>query len=243
MVERLADPSHMSEAFELLVDDFDDDHSWPAFIDAARSARKDFAEYRRLGKEALRISREISAAADQLAILVLDLRETGVRLPSILMPRWGKDGNAWESLSGSRELRELKIKRMIKSMFDQHNNANNEVQLDVWKILRQLSDACASYSPDFMDPTIECAIATRQNSKISAFLRAFAAELHAKTIKLTPKVKRAMAIAANALMNDPELNITEDHVRKALANVMLPPKPAGRRGPGETRKTRMERTS
>ena len=241
MVERLADPSHMSEAFELLVDDFDDDHSWPAFIDAARSARKDFAEYRRLGKEALRLSREISAAADQLAIRVLDLRETGVRLPSILMPRWGKDG-AWESLSGSRELRELKIKRMIKSLFDQHNNANNEVQLDVWKILRQLSNACASYSPDFMDPTIECAIATRQNSKISAFLRAFAAELHGKTIKLTPKVKRAMAITANALMNDPELNITEDHVRKALANVRLPPKLPGR-GPGGARKTRMERTS
>ena len=44
-----------------------------------------------------------------------------------------------------------------------------------------------------------------------------------------------MAIAANALMDDPELNITDDHVRKALANVRIPPKPAGRGGQGETK--------
>ena len=135
----------MSEAFELLVDDFDDDHSWPAFIDAARSARKDFAEYRRLGKEALRLTREFLPLPTNWQFWSVTSERRGYACQhSYAALGQGRSVGITVWLT---ELRELKIKRMIELMFDQHNNANNEVQLDVWKILRQLSNACASYCP------------------------------------------------------------------------------------------------
>jgi hypothetical protein len=68
-----------------------------------------------------------------------------------------------------------------------------------------------------MNPTIRAATSARQNSKKTAYIRAFAALLRVGMIDITSSVKRAMAITGNVVFDDCDMNITEDDVRKALA--------------------------
>jgi len=218
-VERLANPDRMGEAYHLLQSQFKSQQQWSAFFNAALLIRCDFGAYRSLGKDAQLLSRQISDAARDLAKLVQSIRGTGVGLPRILMPSRDKLVSEWASIDGSPEHRDLAMKRFVRDFIRECHDNNESDALDIHTILIELSEQCATYQPDFMDQAIESALSSRQQSRKSATLRAFATSLREKQIGLTPQVKKAMAIAANTVLDDPEEGITEDHVRKALASL------------------------
>lgn len=241
-LERLANPALMGEAYALLEEEFDDPRCWPAFIDAARTIQKDFSIYRSLSKEADALIRRISVVAQELANLVRDFRSTGVRLPDLLKPRWGEEGSDSVCIWGSPELRELQIKQFVDTFFEQRKEKGSEVRPDIRRLLVRLSDECQNYRADFMDKAIDSALSTRQQSQKSSLLRAFAASLQANKIYLSPTVKRAMAIAANVVLNDPEQGISDDHVRKAIGTMRPARRPIEKRRPKLPRKTRGSKT-
>ena len=214
-IERLSDPNIMNAAYEILEGEFTRPGDWAAFIDAALLIRKDFGVYRSIGKEALQLSRQISVASLNLARLIRSLRATGVGLPVALRP----DPSHWASTHGPPEQRELQTRQFINHFIAGRERDGGPNPPDIRDLLIEISEQCADYRPDFMDQTIESAVSSRQNSRKSAVLRAFATSLKANKIKLTAPVVKAMAIAANAVLNDPDEGISEDHVRKALASM------------------------
>ena len=94
--------------------------------------------------------------------------------------------------------------------------------LDLARTLYKVADFMENLQPDFKDAAVHSGIQTRQDSKKASYLRAFAANLEKDLIPLSPAVKRAMAITANVVFNDPNLDITEDDVRKALNRKVQP---------------------
>ena len=65
---------------------------------------------------------------------------------------------------------------------------------------------------------IEDAIESRQSSAKTEYLRAFGSLLtNVHKIALTTRTMQAMAIVANVAINLPDIDVTNDDVRKALA--------------------------
>ena len=217
---RLIDIELMKEAFQLLLNEFDNDYSWPVFADAAIRARMNFKEYRRLERKAKQLGKRISKSAAALAKLVRELQETGVGLPAELMPVI-KEG-ALVAVSGpSEEARHLQLRRLVlanqrvksQTVKSETDVANPDITSHLWRI----SKVANEFQPDLMSPAIRSATSTRQNSNKAFYIRAFATLLREGMIDITPLVKRAMAITGNVIFDDPNMNITEDDVRKALA--------------------------
>jgi hypothetical protein len=215
-IYRLGNPDFMGEAYDLLADAITDQKTWRKFINASLDAEKDYDRYRQLGKEAARLSDEISMRAKELARLVRDLRDTGLRLPEILSVET-KDGpiDIW----GAAEKRNLKIRRFMLTLRDRGKSKEAAGQVDIRDLLVKVSQATENFTADFMDPSIHSALSTRQHSRKTTYLRAFGTLLLAQRIPLTPAVKRAMAITANTIMNEPALDFSEDNVRKALSKM------------------------
>ena len=174
-----------------------------------------FREYRRLEKQAKEIGERISNTAKGLAALLHELRETGVGLPDELMPTY-EEGSVISLHGSSPEVRHLKLLRALSSQKSKQID-NDRSRLDIRDVLLQLSDATRDLQPDFMNVAIRSAMSTRQNSRKTSYIRAFAAHLEERHIAITSAVKRAMAITGNVIFNDTNMNISEDDVRKALA--------------------------
>lgn len=217
LLRRLIDPDVMGDAYAALAPEMASDKHWYAFIEAARNARQDFSEYRRINKKAARLLSEVSTVARQLALLVADLQQTSVRLP-VELQYHGKNPDALFSFAGSDEARHLQLLRFIERV-QMYDKVNSEPRPDLRTTLFTVSEIARQLPVNFACPEVEAAISTRQDSKKSAYFRAFGSLLKQSEIKLSAPVKRAMAITANALMDDPNLTNSEDDVRKALARI------------------------
>ncbi len=201
----------MRETFTILGGEFVADHQWAEFLSASITAQRDYSTYRALGKEATRLSQDIAATAKQLAQQVRDLRKTGVWLPPELMSAPTEDN--WECLSSSEpEISHLKILRLFELLREKGSRTTQ----DVVPVLLNMAERAAQLRSNYMCPGIHAALQTRQNSKKSAYIRSFGALLVEAKIELTSVVKRSMAITANVVLADPNVDVSEDDVRKAL---------------------------
>jgi hypothetical protein len=231
----------MGEVFDLLREDFADSRSWPLFVMSAEAAQMNFGEYRRLEKQAKKIGEKISSTAKGLAALVRELRETGMGLPGELMPPY-KEGSVISIDGSSPEVRRLKLLRALRSQRSKQID-KDQSGLDIRVVLLQLSDATRDLQPDFMSAAIRSAMSTRQNSRKTSYIRAFAAHLEESHIAITSAVKRAMAITGNVIFNDTNMNISEDDVRKALARQHQQTRSSKVKGPRrQARKSRAPKT-
>ncbi|MCH9808098.1 MAG: hypothetical protein K0U74_10215 [Alphaproteobacteria bacterium] len=214
LLERLIDQDLMGDAYLALSTELTEDQHWIAFIDAARNAQQHFPEYRRIHKKAAQLLSEVSTVARQLALLLAELQRTNVRLP-VELQRHDKDIEAFFSPSESQEVQHLKLLRFVERAQSQ-DTASAGTPLDLRSYLFKVSEIAGQLPVDFACPEVEAAISTRQNSKKSAYLRAFGVLLKNSKIKLSAPVMRAMAITANVILDDVDLSISEDTVRKAL---------------------------
>ncbi|KUO66921.1 MAG: hypothetical protein APF80_09170 [Alphaproteobacteria bacterium BRH_c36] len=204
----------MGDAYLALSAELTEDQHWIAFIDAARNARKQFPEYRRIHKKAAQLLSEFSTVAQKLASLLAELQRTNVRLP-VELQRHDEDIEVYFSPSESQVVRDLKGLRFLERALIQHT-ANSGTPLDLGRYLIKVSKIAGQFPVDFACPGVEAAISTRQDSKKTAYLRAFGALLKYSSINLSAPVVRAMAITANVILDDVDLSISEDTVRKAL---------------------------
>jgi hypothetical protein len=174
-----------------------------------------FKEYRGLERKAKQLGKSISTTAATLARLVRERQETGVGLPAELMPVITMGDSV--GVSGpSVEAKHLQLRRLINTNPWAKSEAGVAIP-NITSYLWQVSKIANELQPDLMSPAIRSAISTRQNSKKTSYIRAFAALLREGMIDITPLIKRAMAITGNVVFDDCNMNITEDDVRKALA--------------------------
>lgn len=214
LLNRLLDPELMGEAYELMATELSENMSWVMFLEAAQKSRKNYSEFRRLRKRAETLLSEIARSSRNLAFALGDLQSLGVLLPGELKNNTGVRTELL-GLGASPEADQLKMLRFIED-FTTHKERPANNQLDLRTALYQVSDVATNWTVDLGSPSIEVAISTRQDSQKSAYLRAFGAMLKESRISLNPPIKRSMAIAANVVMDDANLSISEDDVRKAL---------------------------
>jgi hypothetical protein len=86
-------------------------------------------------------------------------------------------------------------------------------------LLDTLANAARSFNPSATG-MIGAAIASRQRSPKTEYLRAFGKLLSDEHgFALTTPIVKAMAITANVVINLPDVDVTYDDVRKALARL------------------------
>ena len=217
LLKRLIDPDLMGDAYAALAPELESDEQCLAFINAARNARQNFSEYRRIHKKAARLLSDVSTVARQLALLIADLQQTNVRLPVELQCH-GKNNEVYFLSSESQEAKHLKFLRFFERA-PIYNKGTSKSHLDLRTTLLTVSEIARQLPVDFDCPEVEAALSTRQDSKKSAYFRAFWSLLKQSKIKLSGPVMRAMAITANVIMDDANLTHSEDDVRKALARI------------------------
>jgi hypothetical protein len=87
------------------------------------------------------------------------------------------------------------------------------------ELLETLADAARAFNPSATG-MIGAAIASRQRSPKTEYLRAFGNALtDVHGFALTGPIMKAMAITANVVINLPDVDVTYDDVRKALARL------------------------
>lgn len=228
-LQRLALDLRMREAYVLLAGEFDNDAQWENFIDAAYTARGDYAKIRDQLKRAAELRVEIARAADGLAKAIRQLAETGIEIPGEFYSipellrqadNYGVDGdhpNLARTCTAYLRPRTGKVVIVPE-------------EGDAWKTaphLPALLDTVANAARNFQPKVwgrAGVALTSRQQNTKTEYLRAFAFMLtvHGRPeyqIALTAPVMKAMAIVANVALNFPGVDVTYDDVRKALSNL------------------------
>ena len=93
-----------------------------------------------------------------------------------------------------------------------------QISPDLPALLETVARAARAFTP-IESGMVGAAIGSRKRNAKTEYLRGFAERLTHHGMKLTPVVKRAMAIVANVAVNLPDVDVSHDDVRKALANL------------------------
>jgi hypothetical protein len=199
------------ELYERWLSDLDD-LKVVMFLIAACGAADNYTRIRRQLREARLLRQEIIKAARELSRQIRTLESLDVGMP-----------------------KELVSTRALLRMA----NPSHPDDIDAWEILRPhiLGDelnssveVCRAWgsAPDLADLLEAAAMATenyitalplhsRQKGEKTDAIRVFAGILTGTyELDLTTRIKRAMAIAATIAINDPDIVVTYDDVRKAL---------------------------
>ena len=216
VLRRLADPDLMADVYAILAQGRLDDLRIQAFIQAAFDVREGYEEYRAIRKEAERLVLAIGDGASALAELIEQLWRTGVRLPKELRPPSKFETSIlYDGTARSR----LQMMRFVEDVFDHVDDEQSGAAklIDLRTALLETVKALGEWEIDFGSPQIEAATSSRQNSRKSAMIRAFGAQIQAEGVKLDARIYRAMAITLDVVRGDAEAGISEDDVRKAMA--------------------------
>lgn len=232
-VRRLACDERMRDVYTLLAQEFDDRH-WRNFIYAAWSARVDFAEYRDNRRRAAELSSEIARAAEDLAALLRQFSQTGFYGPrefhsieELLRQTDNHDGRNWYMWRSERH--HILGDPPSWGVLDKDDPAGR-LRKDIryaWSVapefsmlLDTLSDAAREFKPE-ESGMIGAAIGTRQKNQKTEYLRALAHLLiNEHGFTMTPRLMKAMAIVASVAIGSPDIDVTYDDVRKAVARLM-----------------------
>lgn len=225
LLRRLTHDERMQVAYALLTREFSDDAQWRRFVFASWGAENDYSEYRDRLKRAMSLRKEIAEAAINLARLLRQLRKTGVMLPPELM----EDGIEPREFSRAPGESEVGLTLWIHAVL---RSRDREPKPDLVKFLFTAAQAARTKLQNPFGQPIDAAISTRQASRKTEYLRAFWQALSDDSIiTLKTGIKKAMAITATVVINEPNIDVSYDDVRKATAQ-------QGGRSPESTRTTR-----
>jgi hypothetical protein len=238
-LKRFEDPEIMGDAYRALELAKFSNQNVVDFIEAARNAAQNYSNYRQAQKKAKDILTEIAAVSFKLAVLIRDLQGIGIRLPKELRKPLEEVGEV-SALNSEQE--SLQIQQFITRSFSKEKD-KEEPCVNLRALLFKVSEVASKSPVGPMPPDVEAALSTRQDSKRSAYLRAFGEKLILDGIQLTGPVVRAMTITANAVMDDSDLSISTDDVRKALKGRARRSKNGPEPVQSGTRKTRRRSSS
>jgi hypothetical protein len=225
-LRRLVQDVRMREAYAILTREFTDDRQWRNFIYAAWAARVDFAKYRDRLKRAAELASEIAETAETLARLIRQFSANGINGPGEFysVPELLRQTDNHEM-----EGRNLHMWRSMRRVvlgetpgIAPEEKARNTLRCalgvapEVSELLETLANAARSFNPS-VTGMIGAAVESRQRSLKSGYLRAFGKALTDHGIALTTPVMKAMATTATVVIDLPNVDVTYDDVRKALA--------------------------
>ncbi len=222
-INRLIHDASMKETYKLLINEFFGDETADRKIDQfiffAWSANINYAKPRESVNSATEISKEISATATKLAKLLNKIGETGSNnpneffsIPSLLesTDNHGHDFHIWKSM-----------KNVVLGNGSNEEAANVlrygwEKAPDLPKLLNTVARVADEFKPScgyFAD----AAIMSRQRNPKTEYIRGYADLLRKGGVNLSSNILKAIAITATVVINNPDLIVTYDDVRKALA--------------------------
>ncbi len=228
-LRRLAHDGRMAGAYALLTREFTDDHQWRGFIYAAWSARIDFSRYRDRLKRAAELKGEIADAAETLAKLIRQFVDTGINGPdefySIpeLLRRTDNHEMRGHNLRMWRAMRHHVLGDP--SGTDSDDQARDSLRYawgtapGVPELLGTMASAARGFKPG-ESGMIGAAIDSQKRNPKTEYLRAFGhllTDIHG--FARSTRIKQAMAIIANVVINRPEIDVTYDDVAKALRRI------------------------
>lgn len=231
-LHRLANDPRMFEAIEILTPEFTNDDQWRAFFGSARAARMDYGKVRQKIRRATELSAEIADAAEGLRHALLRFAECGTSAPSeffsvaALLRATDNHEMQDHNLSMWRSRRKYVLGDYVEGESQRVGSSAADpmaavrygwgVAPDLPELLTTLSHAARAHVPAALGISA-VALASRQSSVKTEYLRAFGnllGDVH--RLDITATVMRAMAVAANVVINDQEIDVSYDDVRKAL---------------------------
>jgi len=227
-LQRLARDLRMAEVFTILTDQFTDDQQWRNFILSAWAAKIDHSKYREKLKRATELTGEISKASQGLAQLLRQFSETGINapdafysIPELLRTTDNTDMNG-HNLEMWRAMRQHVLGDR-KAYDNTEEEKVRDTQRYIWGLAPDFSallDTVANEARHFKPSEsgmIGAAVATRQHSAKTEYLRALGHRLtDTYRFTLSPDILKAVAIVANVVIDDAEIDVSYDDVRKAI---------------------------
>ncbi len=245
VLRRLGHDCRMREVYQLLTRELSDDSHLRGFVYAAWSAHLNFSAYRERLKRADDLREKIAAAAEQLAVLLraaddIDLASWPSAFSNVQALLRGTDNHEFSGRS-MYEWRRLRGHLLGDNGFTtSQGNAGSENKTPpsngyMWGLappVSELLDTVANVARSFKpieSGMVGAAIPTRQGNEKIEYLRAFAHVLtETHEIELTTPTMEAMAITANVVINDKDIDASVADVRHALttssAKRRLPPR-------------------
>ncbi|WP_058868145.1 hypothetical protein [Chloracidobacterium thermophilum] len=225
-ISRLVNDPRMQEVYELLEAEGFDDRDQRGFFLAVLSTPTDFKGPRRRVKEARRLSRQIARTAEKMAEkLAKQIRELGnlrCDIPRVLI-------STQELLKQSDNSRHPALsvdwERLRLFLLEQLPDSNDDVRR-AWEVAPGLEDlltAVARLCREFEPRPYGCAdvVRSRKSGEKSERIRSLANRVTKYFgFALTPRLKRAMAIALTVHFNDPNDEVSYEHVRKIARNLL-----------------------
>ncbi len=221
-ISRLANDPRMRKVYELLEAEGFDDNDWRLFFYAVLSVPTDryFREIRSLMKEALSLSREIAETAEKLAGQIKRLEALKCGIPYELVSTQAllkQSDSSFPAVSDEWE-------RLRPYLLEQLPDSDDEVR-HAWESAPGLTDLlaavarlCREFEPR---PRIAAAaVRSRKRGDKAEPIRALAETLTKYCgFKLTPRLKRAIALTLTTDFDDPDDEVSYEHVREVVAGL------------------------
>jgi hypothetical protein len=204
----ISDDQRIREAYQALAGEFSDDDQWRKFISSACLAIADYSGYRERLRQAEALRIKIASMARELALLIRKLRYTGVMLPDEFLKGAFKEGI---TLGSNPKEAMLLIPLMLRA-------GKFENEPDVVDLLWKINGAAATSFVDPFSAHIDAAIGSQKPNVKTEYIRALASLLAQgeDAITMTAVVRAAMAVTATVVLDDPDIEVSADDVRKAL---------------------------
>lgn len=219
-IQRLGFDKRMRDAFPLIVNEWPGDREQRGFVYAAWAARRDYSTYRDELHQAGELASSIEATARELAGLLRKFCGTGLHPPEALFSIAHLLRSTDSLEEGARNLHMWRDDRrhlgLDPSRADEVARLAWQTAPSVAQVLDTLADAARDYRPGH-GGEIDAAIGSRKRNARAEYLRGFLHSLkdvHGIGAD-TPQARRAVAIVASVVLNDPGHEVTCDDVRKA----------------------------
>jgi hypothetical protein len=232
---RLATDDRMKPAFAILIGELsDDEQQWRDYMTAAWLTRYGYDSDRERLDRARALRGDLATTATRLAELLREAGDIGLASPDAhtltrellraAKPATDDYGELWRHLRGDL------LGDTGEAVTAAHLRYLWSLAPDVATLVSAIATTAHEWEPREAMAT-GAAIAARERNAKTQYLRAFADKLQRASIRLTVAVKRAMASTACVAINQPDIDVSFDDVRKTLAGL-----------PNPARKTRSARS-
>lgn len=216
---RLTQDDRMREAYALLGRDFIEDEQWHKLVWAATTANLDFRCYRADLFNAIALMRAITENSQQLALLLRELECSAVFVPSL---HWiSALLSHYDNYTDDELLEQIPMIK-LSELLDDVSEIGGATVLNMHSRGEPTIDKFGWHFEDFPHfslgtEIVAAAVSSRQRNHKTEYLRGFMKALNVgDPIVLATNNKKAMAIVADVVLNDPDEAVSYEDVRSLL---------------------------